>query len=112
MYESESFQSLSLAPSQSIEDYFSLLSEKSQLLKKPEHELVVKFVNGLLDKLAFFVGAGQPRDLRTAIASAKMGEGFGYRTHASVPSVSHVSHNMPPSVSHVTGGNPGAIAQL
>ena len=112
MYESEAFQSMSLAPSQSIEDYFSLLSEKGQLLKKPEHELVVKFVNGLPDKLAFFVRAGQPKDLRTALASAKMGEGFGYRTHASVPSVSHVSHNMPPSVSHVSGGNPGAIAQL
>ena len=76
IYESEVFQSISLAPNQSIEDYFSLLSEKGQLLKKPEHELV-KFVKGLPNKLAFFVRAGQPKDLRTALASAKMGEGFG-----------------------------------
>ena len=71
--ESEIFQNMVLSPGQSLEDYFSKLSEKSQMLEKPEHELVAKFISGLPDKMAFFVRAGHPKDATIATSFGKDG---------------------------------------
>ena len=90
MLESELFQKMSLLPGQSLEDYYSSLSEKGQILKKPDHELMVRFINGLPEKLAFFVRAGNHEDSSAALAAAKMGETFGYRLHDASVSVAAV----------------------
>lgn len=79
--ESELFQNLSLSPGQTIEDYYSKVVEKGQILQKPTHELLAKFVSGLPERMAFFVRAGNPTDLSSALASAKMAEACGYRKH-------------------------------
>ena len=90
MLESELFQKMSLLPGQSLEDYYSSLSEKGQILKKPDHELMVRFINGLPEKLAFFVRAGNHEDSSAALAAAKMGETFGYRLHDASVSVAAI----------------------
>ncbi|CAC5386115.1 unnamed protein product [Mytilus coruscus] len=63
---------------QAIEDFYCNLVEKAQIL--PEHEVLSKFINGLLDKMAFFVRAGNPTTLQAALTSSKMAEACGYRT--------------------------------
>ena len=79
MMTTEIFQSIRLSPGQSIEDYYCSLVEKGQILQKPDHEILSKFVSGLPEKMSFFVRAGQPKDLQTAVTSAKMAEACGYR---------------------------------
>ena len=79
MMTTEIFQNLRLSPGQSIEDYYCNLVEKGKILKKPDHEILSKFISGLPDKMAFFVRAGRPTDLQTAVTSAKMAEACGYR---------------------------------
>jgi hypothetical protein len=37
--ESELFHNITLQPGQNIEDYFSSIVDKGQLLQKPEHEI-------------------------------------------------------------------------
>ncbi|VDI46565.1 Hypothetical predicted protein [Mytilus galloprovincialis] len=64
--------------SQSIDDFCQLV-EKANTLKKPDHEILVKFIKGLPEQLAFFVRAGHHRDSPSALAAAKMGEAYGYR---------------------------------
>ena len=78
---SEIFQNLTLLPGQSIEDFFCQIVEKGQLLRKPEHELLTKFKSGLPEQMSFFVRAGQPQALQSALTSAKMAEACGYRKH-------------------------------
>lgn len=78
---SEIFQNLSLSPGQSVEDFFCQIYEKGKLLNKPEHEMLSKFIGGLPEKMAFFIRAGLPKDMQTALTSAKMAEACGYRTH-------------------------------
>ena len=56
MVESELFQKMSLLPGQSLDDCYSSLSEKGHILKKPDHELLVRFIYGLPKKLAFLYG--------------------------------------------------------
>ena len=80
--ESEIFQNMMLSPGQSLEDYYSQMLEKAQILNKPEHEIVAKFISGLPEKMAFFVRAGQPIDIQKALTSAKMAEACGYRQHS------------------------------
>lgn len=79
MMTTEIFQNIKLSPGQSIEDYYCNLVEKGQILKKPDHEILSKFISGLPEKMAFFVRAGQPTDIQTAVTSAKMAEACGYR---------------------------------
>lgn len=79
MMTNEIFQNLHLAPGQSIEDFYCNLVEKGQILQKPDHEILSKFISGLPDKMSFFVRAGQPTDLQHALTSAKMAEACGYR---------------------------------
>ena len=98
MLESELFQKMSLLPGQTIEDYHSNLCEKGQILEKPDHEVMVRFISGLPEKLAFFVRAGNPRDVNAALASAKLGETFGYRNHDQGASVSAAKMNVKDAV--------------
>ena len=79
--ESELFQSMVLNTGQSLEDYYSQILEKAQILRKPDHEIVAKFISGLPGKMAIFVRAGQPADVQAALTSAKMAEACGYRQH-------------------------------
>jgi hypothetical protein len=53
--ESETFHNMQLAPSQEIEDFFCQVQEKGQLLSKSDHEIMLCFIHGLPDKLAFYV---------------------------------------------------------
>lgn len=79
MMEGQLFNSLKLGPGQKIEDFHSQLIEKGSLLQKPDHEMLARFIDGLPEKMAFFVRAGQPADLSSAFTSAKMAETCGYR---------------------------------
>ena len=79
MMEGQIFNALTLGPNQKIEDFHSQILEKGTLLRKPDHEILARFITGLPDKMAFFVRAGQPSDLTSALTSAKMAETCGYR---------------------------------
>jgi hypothetical protein len=80
--ESELFHNITLQPGQNIENYFSSIVDKGQLLQKPEHEIMAKFITGLPNKIAFFVRAEHPTDTQTALTSSKMAEVCGYRDHS------------------------------
>lgn len=77
--ESELFQNLSLLPRQDIEDFFGQVIEKGHILKKPDYEIMAKFIQGLPEKLAFYVRASNPIDCNAALTFAKAGEAYGYR---------------------------------
>ena len=77
--ESELFQNLLLLPGQDIEDFFGHVTEKFTVLKKPDYEIMAKFIQGLPEKLAFYVRASNPVDCNAALSFAKTGEAFGYR---------------------------------
>ncbi|CAC5371045.1 unnamed protein product [Mytilus coruscus] len=77
MLDSEIFENMSLSSGQSIDDFYCQLVEKANTLKKPDHEILVKFIKGLPEQLAFFVRAGNHRDSPSALAAAKMGEAYG-----------------------------------
>ena len=80
LVETEQLNSLRLIPTQQIEDYFSKILEKGKKINKSDQEILLKFIQGLPAQLAFFVRAGNPTDVHTALTSAKMFEAFGYRT--------------------------------
>ena len=82
MMESALFHNITLQPGQNIEDYFSSIVDKGQLLQKPEHEIMAKFITGLPNKMAFFVRERHPTDAQTALTSSKMAEACGYRDHS------------------------------
>lgn len=77
----EIFQSLTLTPGQSVDDFYCSVLEKGQLLDKPPHELMAKFIGGLPYDMAYFVRAGNPDDIQAALTAAKMAETCGYRKH-------------------------------
>ncbi|CAC5382310.1 unnamed protein product [Mytilus coruscus] len=79
MMEGQIFNTLKLGKSQQLEDFHSQILEKGKLLHKPDHEVLARFIEGLPEKMAFFVRAGQPSDLSAALTSAKMAETCGYR---------------------------------
>ncbi|CAC5419791.1 unnamed protein product [Mytilus coruscus] len=76
----EIFQNIRLSSGQAIEDFYCNLVEKAQILSKPEHEVLSKFINGLPDKMTFFVRTGNPTTLQAARTSSTMAEACGYRT--------------------------------
>ena len=73
MLENENFEQLNLSPGGAIEDFHCQLVEKGQLLNKPPHEILTKFIKGLPEKLAFFVRAGSHKDIYSALSAAKNG---------------------------------------
>ena len=77
--ENELFQNLQLSPNQDIEDYYGQLYDKGQLLNKPDHEIMGRFIRGLPEKLAFYVRAYNPTDCNSALIFAKAGEAYKYR---------------------------------
>ena len=79
--ESETFQNMVLGPQQDIEDFYCQILEKGQLLNKQDQEIMLKFINGLPDKLAFYVRSSKPQDIAEALSLAKAGEAYKYRVH-------------------------------
>ena len=77
--ENQLFNNMKLHPGQEIEDFYCKLVEKGELLCKPDHEIRSKFVDGLPDKLAFYVRASKPKDTAEALTLAKTGEAYKYR---------------------------------
>ena len=78
--ESQIFDSLQLSPSQRVDEFFSLLQEKSRLLNKSDQDLLIRFVAALPPKLAFFVRVANPTSSQDALNHARNGEAYGYRT--------------------------------
>ena len=76
---SEIFQNLTLSSGQNVEDFFCQIYEKGKLLNKPEHEMLSKFISGLPEQMSFFIRAGLPQDMETALTAAKMAEACGSR---------------------------------
>jgi hypothetical protein len=67
--ESESFQNMVLGQTQEIEDLYCQLMEKGKILSKPEEEIMLKFINGLPEKLAFDVRTSKPGNMSKALSS-------------------------------------------
>ena len=47
---------------------------------KSDQAQLFKFIQGLPAQLEFFVRAGNPSDITSAMTAAKMGEAYGYRS--------------------------------
>ena len=73
------FESLPLLPNQQIKDFHVKILEKGSKLSKTPKDMISRFVNGLPDKLAFFVRARSITTLKEALTSAKLGETYRYR---------------------------------
>lgn len=82
--ENETFQNIQLYPHQEIEDYYCQLIEKGQILGKNDHEIMHKFINGLPEKLTFYVRTSNPKDIAEALSMAKAGEAYKYRIHDTI----------------------------
>ncbi|CAC5402262.1 unnamed protein product [Mytilus coruscus] len=72
---------MQLGPTQEIEDFSCQVLEKGQILAKPEHEIMFRFINGLPEKLAFYVRTSHPKTQSEALSFAKAGEAYKYRIH-------------------------------
>ncbi|CAC5377558.1 unnamed protein product [Mytilus coruscus] len=59
MMEGQILNTLKLGKSQQLEDFHSQILEKGNLLPKSEHEVLARFIEGLPEKMEFFVRAGQ-----------------------------------------------------
>lgn len=70
-----------LGASQEIDDFYCQILEKGQLLSKPDHEIMFKFINGLPEKLAFYVRSSKPKDISEALTLARAGEAYKYRVN-------------------------------
>jgi len=79
---SEEFASLRLLPGQNIDVYYGEIISKARLLNKTVEDMQGQFISGLPKQLAFFVRARNPATLEEALASAKMGDSFGYKETA------------------------------
>ncbi|CAC5369126.1 unnamed protein product [Mytilus coruscus] len=79
MMEGQIFNTLKLGKSQQLEDFHSQILKRETFLHKPDHVVLARFIEGLPEKMAFFVRTGQPSDLSAALTSAKVAETCGYR---------------------------------
>lgn len=114
--EQQVWESISLAPSQNIEEFFSLLHEKGELLLKSDKDIMFQFVRGLPDTIAFFVRATQPRTSQEALTAARTAQAYSYGSSFPVPrpsvslqassSVLHDSSSKPPSSVAATQESP------
>ena len=92
--ENQLFNNMKLHPGQEIEDFYCKVIEKGELLSKPEHEVRSKFIDGLPDKLAFYVRASKPKYSVEALNLAKTGEAYKYReSENTVAAARNVSNN-------------------
>ncbi|OWF47601.1 hypothetical protein KP79_PYT05689 [Mizuhopecten yessoensis] len=78
--ESALFDSISLLPSQLLEDFYSIILEKGRILGKPERDLINKFTSGLPPALAFHARVSRCETFSVVLTVAKTGEAFGFRT--------------------------------
>ncbi|CAG2200046.1 unnamed protein product [Mytilus edulis] len=110
--ESEIFQNMVLSPGQSLEDYFSQLSEKAQILRKHDHELVAKFISGLPEKCHFCTCWSTSR-CTPCLNFCKMAEACGYRQHGdSINALKHENKHAPrqlPGKSNSTDSNQSEV---
>ena len=54
MMEGQIFNNLKLGKSQQLEDFHSQILEKGNLLHKPDHEVLARFIEGLPEKNGIF----------------------------------------------------------
>lgn len=89
--ESAIFDSLNLQPHQPLEQFHSDILEKGTRLKKPERDLISKFISGLPNQLAFFVRAANIQTYSEALQKAKLGEAYGYRATPVMTAATHIT---------------------
>ena len=70
---------MKLRNGQVIEDFFCQLTEKGQLLTKPDHEVMAKCINGLPEKSAFYVRSSKAKASSEGLKIAKTREAYKYR---------------------------------
>ena len=96
MFLQDSFAQLTLGGSD-IETFGALVLEKGGEIEKSEEEMAARLVNGLPEKLQFFVRARNPQTLDEALNAAKVGEAHGYRestTPSTRASSQHITHDV------------------
>ena len=89
--QNDMFSKMKLGHKQKLEEYQSDILVCGIDLEKDDAEMAARFVNGLPEKLAFFVRARAPGTLAAALSAAKIGETHGYREHpeTEMPSQQH-----------------------
>ncbi len=87
------FNTMCLSVSQALEEYHGELILLGSKLGKTDRDILLRFVDGLPDQLAFFVRAGHPQSCIEALNAAKSGEAYGYRKL--LPSFPHVAAAQP-----------------
>lgn len=78
MVQSVTFIKLQLGATQSLEDFYSVITKKGRRLGKLDRDMLFQFIEGLLPSLAFFVRAGMATSLKAVLIFAKSGETAGY----------------------------------
>ncbi|CAG2204834.1 unnamed protein product [Mytilus edulis] len=114
LLEGEIFETLKLSKGQSIDDFYAQLLEKATILHKSDHEILIKFIKGLPDQLAFFVRAGHHSDSANCLAAAKMGEAYGYRKDEAplVAAVTKSVNNTPAAVKDLNNFKTDVVSEL
>ena len=114
LLEGEIFETLKLSKGQSIDDFYAQLLEKATILHKSDHEILIKFIKGLPDQLAFFVRAGHHSDSANCLAAAKMGEAYGYRKDEAplVAAVTKSANNTPAAVKDLNNFKTDVVSEL
>lgn len=79
IFETEKFQNFTLDCNKSLDEYVGLICECGLKLQKSDTDIMLAFINGLPQRLAFFTRAGSPQTLDDALNAAKLGEAYGYR---------------------------------
>ena len=83
----ELFQQITLAPSQPLKEYHSLLVKKGTRLGKSARDILLRFIAGLPQQLEFFVRDCGSMDHTSALTEALVGEAHGYRLMKSEPPI-------------------------
>lgn len=79
IYQAERFQNFRLMPNSSLDEYVANIQQCGVKLGKTDTDMMLTFINGLPQRLAFFTRAGSPQTLDRAVEAAKLGEAYGYR---------------------------------
>ena len=93
LVKTEHFMNLRLLPHQQIEDYYSKIIDMGRRIHKTAQNILLKFIEGLPPKLAFFVRAGNPEDIQGALTTSKLGEAYGYRASLLSSSFTTTQHH-------------------
>ncbi|CAC5360752.1 unnamed protein product [Mytilus coruscus] len=114
LLEGEIFETLKLSKGQSIDDFYAQLLEKATILHKSDHAILIKFIEGLPDQIAFFVRAGHHNDSANCLAAAKMGEAYGYRKDDAplVAAVTKSANNTPAAMKDLNNFKTDVVSEL